>query len=225
MHESIPRSCCDLSLLNQLHPQPVGPLSTARQGSPKKWGRKPIAARAICYDGENLNSEHILHIQKDIRRFNKDTGEGVTLKKLRNSLSSKFNTEVRNSLLRKVLLRLGYKWQKCTKKGKLKQCASRQQRTRQFLKEYAAALKQQNIDNTHVIIFMDESYIHQRHSANYTCCSSSDNVVHTGSGEGLRLIIVHAISKDGLLFKEGEQRKPGTTTRLSKSVSLVLSEK
>ena len=135
--------------------------------SPKKRGRKRIEP-SICYEGENLSCEHIVHIQESIQEFNQETGEGVTLKKLRCSLQKEFNISVRNALLRKVLLRLGFKWLKCEKKGKLKHCASKKLRTRQFLIEYSAALKQQNHDKTHILVYMDESYAHQRHSANYT---------------------------------------------------------
>lgn len=176
--------------------------------SPKKRGRKRLGPE-ICYDGENLTTEHIAHIQADIQKFNKETGEGVTLKKLRKSLKQAYGVKVRNALLRKILLRLGYKWLRATKKGRIKKCASRKLRIQQFLTEYAAALKLQNVDKTHVIIYMDESYVHQRHSSNYTWAAPADNTVYSGSGKGVRLIIVHAVSKDGLLYSEGHQRQNG----------------
>ena len=91
----------------------------------------------------------------------------------------------------------------------MKHCATKKLRTRQFLIEYSAALKQQDQDGTHILVYMDESYVHQRHSANYTWASPSDPVVHSGSGKGNRLIIVHAISRDGLLFCDGHNRQKG----------------
>ena len=76
--------------------------------SPKKRGRKRRQPD-ICYEGENLRSEHILHLQQDIQKYNNETG-GVTLQKRSRGLKKEFNISVRYALLRKVLLRLGFKW-------------------------------------------------------------------------------------------------------------------
>ena len=86
-----------------------------------------------------------------IEKFNKEQGEGVTLKKLRISLRKQHNIEVRNQLLRKILLRLGYKWVKSDKKGKMKHCASKKLRTREFIKQYSEALVISVILQTHVL--------------------------------------------------------------------------
>ena len=64
---------------------------------------------------------------------------------------------------------------------------------------------------------MDESFLHQKHSANYTFFhpdSEDTNKIFCGTGKGQRLIIVHAISDDGLLSVPGEGRVENDTWEL-----------
>ena len=56
--------------------------------SQKKRGRKRLGAD-IFYEGENLRTEHIVQIEADIAKLKKETGTGVTLRKLRVSLRKK----------------------------------------------------------------------------------------------------------------------------------------
>jgi hypothetical protein len=70
-------------------------------------------------------------------------------------------------------------------------------------------LKKQNVDKTHIIVYMDETYCHQRHSSNFTWSnpnSEQKNHVRVGSGKGLRFIILHAITEDGLLSVRGDEK-------------------
>ena len=94
--------------------------------------------------------------------------------------------------------------------GRLKTCLSRSLRIREYLLAYSKALKLEQ-DGTHVVVYMDESYCHQRHASGYTWSLPGQNRVRTGGGKGLRLIIVHAITKDGLLFDPGSERRPNDT--------------
>ena len=71
-------------------------------------------------------------------------------------------------------------------------------------------------------MYVDESYLHQKHSSNYTYFhpdSADGNKVFCGSGKGQRLIILHAITKDGLLSVDGHERQIDDTWELQKAAS------
>ena len=74
--------------------------------SPLKRGRKKLDPET-CYTGRNLGSEHITALQEYVIEMNKG-GEGTTIKALRMKLLENFNIKVRNALIRKVLMRLGF---------------------------------------------------------------------------------------------------------------------
>ena len=73
-----------------------------------------------------------------------------------------------------------------------------------YIYKYAKALKQQE-DGTHVIVYMDESYVHSHHCTTsfwhkYSNFLSANYV--RGDNRGKRLIIMHAMTKYGLLAVE-----------------------
>lgn len=76
--------------------------------------------------------------------------------------------------------------------------------------EFSAALQlEENGDNDrneYVIVYMDESYIHQHHTTGRTWGTPGERIIRTGGGKGTRCIILHAITKHGLLFHDGAQR-------------------
>ena len=66
---------------------------------------------------------------------------------------------------------------------------------RRYILDYAAALKQ---DCT--MVWMDESYIHAGYCSRFSWYHQSEDVVPNrvrGSEKGKRLIIIHAMSKEG----------------------------
>ena len=130
---------------------------------------------------------------------------------------------MRTAAIRKTLRRLGYKWGPAKKMGKLKKCVSRTARIRQYLLEYSEALRLQrdkgDDGSEYVIVYMDESYIHQRHTSGHTWAKKNENIIRTGGGLGNRCIVVHAITDDGLLFKEGAQRVVNDTHELKEKRS------
>ena len=104
-----------------------------------------------------------------------------------------------------------------------------QKRIRRHLIRYAAALKKE-ATGKYVIVFMDESYIHQGYCAKRTwyCAATSSRVVPNrvkGSEKGKRLIVIHAMTKFGLLelptvtdedCENLEQEKPSAAVVTSK---------
>jgi len=76
-------------------------------------------------------------------------------------------------------------------------------RIRSYLIRYARARKEQEAGKV-VIVFMDESYIHAGYCSKKTwyLAPSSSSVAPNrvrGSEKGKRLIIIHAMSKDGMI--------------------------
>src|SRR5207253_2308200 len=70
-------------------------------------------------------------------------------------------------------------------------------RIRQFILEYAAALGEEAA-GTAIIVYMDESYIHAHHACKKGWFQSNDRDV-IGDDDGTRLIILHAMTDNGLL--------------------------
>ena len=71
---------------------------------------------------------------------------------------------------------------------------------------------------------MDESFLHQKHSKEWTWFHPDHvdkNKVYCGKGKGQRLIIVHALTKDGLLYVDGHQRRLDDTWDLGEEEALT----
>jgi transposase len=95
---------------------------------------------------------------------------------------------------------------------------------RSYIYKYAAALKEQE-DGTAIIVYMDESYIHAHHCSQflwYSLSSATKNEVR-GDGKGKRIIIMHAMTKDGLLEVEGVEPS-NILTELYHSCALIFDE-
>lgn len=95
---------------------------------------------------------------------------------------------------------------------------------RHYIYTYAKALKEQEGDRA-IIVFMDESYIHAHHCTKqlwYSLHSPTNNDVR-GDSAGKRIIIMHAMTKDGLLEVEGTEPS-NILTELYHSCALIFDE-
>ena len=81
------------------------------------------------------------------------------------------------------------------------------------MNEFSEALKLEE-SGEHVIVYMDESYVHQRHTTGRTWGKPNERIIRTDGGKGLRCIILHAITKQGLLYCDGDQRVEDDTHEL-----------
>jgi transposase len=93
-----------------------------------------------------------------------------------------------------------------------------------YIYKYAAALKEQE-DGTAIIVYIDESYIHTHHCSQrlwYSLSSNTKNEVR-GDNKGKRIIIMHAMTKDGLLEMEGTEPS-NILTELYHSCALIFDE-
>jgi transposase len=95
---------------------------------------------------------------------------------------------------------------------------------RSYIYKYARALKEQE-EGTAIIVYMDESYIYAHHCSQslwYSLSSSHQNDVR-GDNRGERIIIMHAMTKDGLLEVEGTEPS-NILTELYHSCALIFNE-
>ena len=81
-----------------------------------------------------------------------------------------------------------------------------------YLRDLGRALKLER-DGKAVLVYTDESYVHQNHcpSNSWVSVGVDGNIVDRGTSKGRRLIILHAITRDGPLVTyegQGPTRKP-----------------
>lgn len=170
--------------------------------------------------GPSLAAELIIHrLLTDVKQAN--TFESCDT--IRLALAAEADVVVSKSTVHRWLHSLGYIYGK--KKFINNQTSSyRNALTRSYIYKYAKALKEQE-DGTAVIVYMDESYIFQHHCSLklwYSLLSASKNEVR-GNNSGQRIIIMHAMTKDGLLEVEGVEPS-NILTELYHSCGLIFNE-
>ena len=97
---------------------------------------------------------------------------------------------------RLMISKLNFHWSS-VQKSLRKQSVQRKRRIRRYLLRLANALKKEK-EETHVLVFMDESYVHLNHMQSHFWAHKDDGVDKVSKGP--RLILVHAMTRDGLLF-------------------------
>jgi transposase len=122
-----------------------------------------------------------------------------------NELKSKHGIEVRKWTVCRWLRRLGYRWAQSRAVGKMTQQA-RAARVRAFIQEYAAALQQEK-DGKVVVVYTDESFCHTGHHSRRGWFAET-NEVQRATGKGKRLILLHAMTRGGLLTKRNAAGVP-----------------
>ena len=95
---------------------------------------------------------------------------------------------------------------------------------RRYIYNYAKALKEQE-EGKAVIVYMDESYILSHHCSKFLwyCLTASRKNDVRGDNRGKRIIIIHAMTKDGLLEVEGVEPS-NILTELYHSCALIFDE-
>lgn len=134
---------------------------------------------------------------------------------VRDWLKVECDKSLSNRLVKKLLFRLNYR----RRRGRIKVHPFNEERLariRPFLVEIDRAVKEDKHGNA-VIVYMNESLVHQAHgSADSYFFMDREGVVDDGFGrtsrKGLRLIMVHAITKDSPLVTrcDGESSEGGT---------------
>lgn len=141
---------------------------------------------------------------------------------LRTALAAELGIIVSKWTVRRWLHSMGYVY---GKKHFVNQTRSyRNVLIRSYIYKYAAALKEQE-DGAAIIVYMDESYIHAHHCSHFlwhSLSSATKNDVR-GDNKGKRIIIMHAMTKDGLLEVAGTEPS-NILTELYHSCALIFDE-
>lgn len=143
--------------------------------------------------GPSLLAELLIH---NLVRSQKDGDKSVTATTIRAELRDQLQVYVHQFTVRRWLHALGYRWRHKRYVGGMKPQA-KNARIRQFIIEYAQALKEEE-EGTAVVVYMDESYINTHLANKYGWFHEDDRDV-IGDCNGKRLIIMHAMSERGLL--------------------------
>jgi transposase len=169
--------------------------------------------------GPSLAAEQLIHSELHEVALNNVFQSCTTL---RHELEEQLGVVVSKSTVHRWLHALGYIH---GKKHFVNQDRSyRNALIRRYIYQYAKALKEQ-ADGTAIIVYMDESYIHAHHCSQflwYSLSSTHKNDVR-GDGKGKRIIIIHAMTKDGLLEVEGVEPS-NILTELYHSCALIFDE-
>jgi hypothetical protein len=169
--------------------------------------------------GPSLAAEELIHRELHEVTLNNVFQSCTTL---RHELEEQLGLVVSKSTVHRWLHSLGYVY---GKKHFVNQARSyRNALVRSYIYRYAAALKEQE-DGTAILVYMDESYIHAHHCSQFlwhSLSSATKNEVR-GDGKGKRIIIMHAMTKDGLLEVEGVEPS-NILTELYHSCALIFDE-
>jgi hypothetical protein len=137
-------------------------------------------------------------------------------------LKDQLDIIVSKSTVHRWLLALGYQYGK--KKFTSQPAGYRNALIRSYIYRYAKALSEQEQGKA-VIVYMDESYIFAHHCTDklwYALSSTTKNEVR-GDNRGKRIIIMHAMTKDGLLEVEGVEPS-NILTEMYHSCALIFDE-
>ena len=143
--------------------------------------------------GPSLETELLIHSLIDQQRTE---GVSITATTIAAELRKRLQVDVTRRTVRRWLHSLGYEWQDKRYIGGMKPKA-KNARIRQFILEYASAL-QEEMNGTAVVVYMDESFIYGHHSHKKGWFHPNNRDV-IGDGDGKRLIILHAMTDNGLL--------------------------
>jgi len=143
--------------------------------------------------GPSFGAELLIH---KLTESQKTEGASITSTTIAAELRAKLGLSVHRSTIRRWLHALGYRWRNKRYVGGMKPQA-KNARIRQFILEYAEALLEEQ-NGTAVIVYMDESFIHAHlaRKKGWFHTSSRDVI---GDDNGTRLIILHAMTDNGLL--------------------------
>jgi transposase len=169
--------------------------------------------------GPSLEAEILIH---RLLEAVKTDNVFESLNTIRDSLVSELTIRISKATAHRWLHSLGYKYGK--KLFSPHPMSYRNHLIRQYIYKYSRALKEQQ-DGTAVIVYMDESYIHSHHCSLktwYAVKSSTQNIIR-GDSRGKRIIIMHAMTKDGLLELHGVEPS-NILTELYHSCALIFDE-
>lgn len=168
---------------------PVPTTSQRGRGNPNH----PLHSDNTDAYGPSFEAELLIH---QLVHSQKTDGVTVTSITIKAELQVRLGITVHRDTVRRWMHALGYRWRHKRYVGGMRPQA-KNARIRQFILEYAAALKDEEAGSA-VIVYTDESFIHTHLSSKMGWFHPSDRDV-LGDDNGTRLIILHAMTESGLL--------------------------
>lgn len=162
----------------------------------------------VCYKGEarghasenypvhtNLSEEQQKAVLIEVAHLNSE-GQPATARVLQSYIKVQFGLLISTKRLCQQFRMWGGKYKKMKELTPIDR-DFQERRVAQFIVRYAKALKLQ-AKSTHVIVYTDESYAHDNHASLCGWVFPTSEGVNVNRRDG-RLIILHAMTKDGLL--------------------------
>lgn len=153
----------------------------------------------------NLEEFMYRDIRNIVYNFHITEGCRVTISNLRKKLNEELGWSGRDTSLRKILRKIGFRWRNTRNK---RQVLIEGQRIRSLRISYLQKIKYYREQNRPVI-YLDETYIHSGHTKSKSWSDNSNNGLFSNISKGPRLVIVHAGGAEGfipnglLIFKSG----------------------
>jgi len=158
----------------------------------QKRGRKPSDCPKYVW------REDLIYIRRVVNQLNL-SGEAVTIAKLENLVSQKMQKQLSQRQLKYILKdKLGYEWHRANKHNAAKYTPQMEAWIYHFIKR-----KQQNRASANPLleVYVDESYVNEYHSANYSWFETADakhlHLVGSPSSKGRRIIMMDAGCANG----------------------------
>jgi transposase len=179
-----------------------------------------------CGAGSPLHSNHSSALTLDIecaihriiQNYNKNNGFCST-PMIVSSLFNELGVNVPIATMKGWLHELNYQFGRSRTYGPM-ELSARKARTVDYIKQLSLAKKLEDSDN-YLICYMDESYVNLNHKIQYTWYSKKSeigNEVGGKPGKGERAIIIHAITKFGLLGGEIDNNNLGEIMQSSQHI-------
>ena len=158
------------------------------------------ASENYPHSSTTLSAEQQETILNEVKRLNSE-GQAATAKVIQSFIRQQFELIISTKRLCQQFRLWGGRYKKMKELTPIDK-EFHERRVAQFIVRYAQALKKQ-ADGTHVIVFTDESYAHNNHASTLGWVFPSSEGVNISRRDG-RLIILHAITKDGLLTETND---------------------
>lgn len=200
--------------------QYINPAGDALQILPRELARKKVgrgSAKFLANDVDErfkvLKAEHLTAILEYVRSRNRSMSGMCTVRAIQAHLLHKFNKLLKPStILYGMRVRLGLKYRSTSGK-RIVFTAHRIQLADEFCEKIIAALTEEAAGRC-VLVYMDETYCHQHHMPGRAWQEDDDAAgavrCERSRSKGRLMIILHALTRDGMLFKEvnGERPEP-----------------
>ena len=147
---------------------------------------------------QKIHLQHLHSILEYVDASHKK-GQAVTVRKIRNHLRNDHHLSISRGQVHYTMKKLGLHYQPL-KARRRNMNSFRPERIREYIIGYDKIKRKITSGEKWVFVFTDESYIHENHHTEKSYFINGKNIeINRSFSRGRRLIILHAITKDGPL--------------------------